>query len=276
MAKPSHDRFVKSCPCGTVLFREGDAGDRMFVIESGRVEVIKLVGDVRFVLATLGPGDSVGEMALLDRRPRFADAVVAEDCRLVVIDASTFDQLVRENGEVAVRIMRKLSERLREANLTIEGFLVQSGAATAVKALRDQAGPTTSERRGFRLLPQSSSPQSLAGLAGLALPEARAVWDRLHEAGLLKSSDGKVQLAPDAAVDDFLAYLELKQKYDPLMVQELAEVTGLGLEEAHGVVRRIFASRLPGTPGGLVDSYQQYLALKRRFEYPDPVPAAPS
>lgn len=266
MGTPSLDRYVKPCPRGTVLFEEGQPGDRMYVIQSGRVQIVKRIGEQRFPLASLGPGDSFGEMSLLDGLPRSADAVVSEDSKLLVVERETFDQLVRENGEVAVRLMRKLSERLREANRTIEGFLAQNGAVVAVQLLRSLAGPGPDERP----LPREATPQALATRAGLPLSEARAVWDRLKAAGLLTESAGLMRLGADSLVEEYLTYLELKQKYDPLTVHELAEVTGLHEDEVHRVARRVLASRLPnGEASGLVDAYQQYLTLKRRFEYHD-------
>ena len=267
MGNPSLDRYVKPFARGTVLFEEGQPGDRMYVIQSGRVQIIKRVGEMRFPLANLGPGDCVGEMALLDGQPRSADAVVDADGTLLVIERATFEQLLRDNGEIAVRIMRKLSERLREANRTIEGFLAQNGALFAVKMLRDMAPPGD----GFRELPAEAGPQALAAKAGLSLSEAKAAWDRLRFAGVIDEKDGRSRLAPNADVEDYLAYLEMKQKYDPMTVRELAEVTGLAEDEVHRVVRRVLANRLPAGPeqGQLIDSYQKYLTLKRRFEYPD-------
>jgi CRP-like cAMP-binding protein len=265
MVKASLDRYLKPCPSGTILFQEGEPGDRMFVIQTGRVQIVKRVGDVRFPLADLGPGDCVGEMALLDGQPRSADAVAAEDSTLLVVERGTFETLIRENGEVAVRIMRKLSERLREANRAIEGFLAQNGTLSALRLLRGMAagGP------GFRPLPPQATPHALAAQAGMPLSEAEAVWGRLKAAGVLAVVDGQTRLAPEGTLDDYLAYLDLKQKYDPMTVRELAEVTGLAEDEVHRLVRRVMSNRLPGGGGGLVDSYQQFLALKRRFEYPE-------
>ncbi len=264
MGKETLDRYLKPCPQGTVLFQEGEPGDRMFVIQTGRVQIVKRVGEVRFPLATLGPGDCVGEMALLDGQPRSADAVATEDSTLLVVEQGTFESLIRENGEVAVRIMRKLSERLREANRTIEGFLARNGTLSALELLRGMAaaGP------GFRALPREVSASLVAAKAGMPLSEAEAVWKGLLAAGIVAEADGVLRLAPDGTLDDYLAYLDLKQKYDPMTVRELAEATGLSEDEVHRVVRRVLTSRLPGG-GGLVDSYQQFLALKRRFEYPE-------
>ncbi|MFN7134773.1 MAG: Crp/Fnr family transcriptional regulator [Myxococcales bacterium] len=270
MQKQPLERYTQPCPKGTVLFEEGQPGDRMYVIQSGRVQVIKKVGETRVTIAQLGPGDCVGEMAILDGQPRSADAVVIEDAVLVVLDRGTFEQMVREHGEIAVRIMRKLSQRLREANRTIQNFLAENGSLRAVEFLRALAGQN--ETAQYRPLPRGTTPQTVAARAGLSLQEAQEVWERLRAAGVIDDAGGQVALAPDATVDDYLRYLDLKQKYDPLTVRELAEMTGLPEDEVHRVVRRVLMSRLETEQSnGLADSYQHFLALKKRFEYLDRV-----
>jgi CRP-like cAMP-binding protein len=257
-------RYTRSYEKGAVLFEEGQAGDCMYVIQSGRVEIVKQLGAQRVTIAVLGAGDCVGEMAVLERQPRSAGAVIAEPAELVVLDRDTFESLVRENGEIAVRIMRKLSQRLREANRQIENFLVRSGAMRAVEWLRGIAG--VGRAGNPRPLPEGTTAQTLASRAGLSLQEARTVWGRLRAAGVLDDAGEPATLAPEPVVDDYLAYLELKQTYDPLTARELAELTGLSEEEVHRVARRVLDRKLADS-GPLVDSYQQFLTLKRRFEY---------
>ncbi|HCF56486.1 MAG TPA: Crp/Fnr family transcriptional regulator [Myxococcales bacterium] len=267
MAEALLERYTGSYPKGTVLFDEGEPGDRMFVIHSGRVEVVKRVGSERLTIAELGPGESVGEMAILDGQPRSASAVVCEDAVLVVLDSRTFESLIRQSGEIAVRILRKLSQRLREANRQIEGFVARNGTLAAVEALRGLAGP---EREGLRPLPLGTSARNLGARVGVGGREAETVWQRLRAAGVIVERDGEAALAPDPRVEEYLAYLDLKQRYDPLTVRELSEVSGLPEGEVHRVVRRMLASRLQAEQG-LVDPYQHFLSLKKRFEYLDRV-----
>ncbi len=264
MAQQPIERYTKPFPKGAVLFEEGQPGDCMYVIQSGQVEVSKRMGGQKLTLAVLGPGDCLGEMAILENQPRSADAVVSEAATMVVLDRKTFEMLVRENGEVAVRIMRKLSQRLREANRQIEGFLVHSGARRALELLRMMAPARGGQRRP---LPAGLDAQVLAGRAGLAPSEAQTIWRRLKAAGIIDAATDPATLADDALIDDYLAYLELKQTYDPLTARELAEMTGLSEEEVHRVARRVLDKRLADAGSQLVDSYQQFLNLKRRFEY---------
>jgi CRP/FNR family cyclic AMP-dependent transcriptional regulator len=94
---------------GQVIFQEGQPGDVMYVVQSGQVNI--LLNGAQFDLA--GPGDIVGEMALIDDRPRSATAVAATDCTLVPIDEQRFTFLVQQTPHFALTVMRIMADRLR-------------------------------------------------------------------------------------------------------------------------------------------------------------------
>ena len=118
------DRFAKDYEPGTVLFREGDPGDFMYVIQSGSVEIRREIGELERVLAVLPAGEFFGEMALINARPRSATAVVREPSRLLVIEPRTFEAMLRGRVEIAVRLIRTLASRLERANQQIELLLL--------------------------------------------------------------------------------------------------------------------------------------------------------
>jgi len=97
---------------GSFVFREGDTGSDMYIIESGSVEVLRGARGST-PIATLGPGDFFGEMAILEDQPRFAAVRAVSTSRLLRVDRAAFADMLRENFEIAVRIMRKLVARLR-------------------------------------------------------------------------------------------------------------------------------------------------------------------
>ena len=100
---------------GDEILVEGETGREMYVIEEGRVEIYRKVGDAERSLRVLEAGDFFGEMGLLDDQPRGASARAASDARLLLIDHTTFDQMLRQYPEVSIRIMRGLCQRLRAA-----------------------------------------------------------------------------------------------------------------------------------------------------------------
>jgi hypothetical protein len=119
MAESAKPPFSSQFKAGEFVFRESDPGSEMFIIQEGEVEIVKLVHGEERQLALLEEGDFFGEMALLEEMPRLASARAVTDCVLLRIDASTFDQMARHHPEIPVRMLRKLSGRLREANLAL-------------------------------------------------------------------------------------------------------------------------------------------------------------
>src|SRR6266487_3017259 len=106
------------CEVQKVLFRAGDAGDAMYVIERGKVRIcVQATDGHELTLAELGRGDFFGEMALLDGQRRSANAVVAEEARLAVLSREHFlSFIMRGNPNVALEMLSALANRLRRTD----------------------------------------------------------------------------------------------------------------------------------------------------------------
>ena len=105
---------------GDVIFQQGELGTEMFIIQEGEVDIVKHINGESHALSHLEKGDFFGEMAVLESVPRTADAIAKTEVRALVINGARFDEMLRKNPEVAVRIIRKYSKRLREANTLLE------------------------------------------------------------------------------------------------------------------------------------------------------------
>ena len=130
MANPFKDYIVK-LRAGDFVFKEGDPGTEMYIVQSGTVEVFSEGARGKSVLAVMEKGDFFGEMALLDGDPHMASARALEDVEVIEINSTLFDRMIKANAEIAVRMLRKLSIRLREANRILEKA---SSAAPATDA----------------------------------------------------------------------------------------------------------------------------------------------
>ena len=107
-----HETAALQLAPGDSLFREGDKGEKTYVLLEGEMEI--LLGD--FVLETVGPGALIGEMALIDESPRTASAVAKTSCRLAEIDRRRFHFLVQQTPHFATHVMKTLADRLRHMN----------------------------------------------------------------------------------------------------------------------------------------------------------------
>jgi CRP/FNR family cyclic AMP-dependent transcriptional regulator len=117
---------------GQLIFREGEIGEKLYLVLGGNVRISKRIQGVgEEALAILEPGSCFGEMALIDNFPRSADARAHSDCLLSVIRKGDLEDLLRVDHELAyeilLRFVKVLSSRLRETNEKIKVFFALSG-----------------------------------------------------------------------------------------------------------------------------------------------------
>ena len=131
---------------------------------------------------------------------------------------------MRNNGEVALRLLRRLSARLRESNRQIRNFLSADAMSRAVEVLRALAGPPGED--GFRAVPPDVGPERIATRIP-PMREEPALWDRLRRARLVREVGLRAELAPAEVVDAYLRYVELRARFQALAAREVDEVGGL-------------------------------------------------
>ncbi|RKX79591.1 MAG: hypothetical protein DRP70_04250 [Spirochaetes bacterium] len=119
--KTTYSRNVQSLGNHEIIFREGDMGKHMYVILDGNVEIRKRTGEkTTRTMITLKKGDIFGEMAVVEGKGRSATAIACSDCRLLRLDEAAFYDLVKQNSDFAVKMIKTLSSRLRSADNLIE------------------------------------------------------------------------------------------------------------------------------------------------------------
>ena len=114
LAKSCHERKYSA---GSTLVRQGDTGVGLYVITSGHVRITQTNNPDRaeLVLNTLGPGDVMGEMALLDDLPRSATATAIDDVTALLLPVWEFRTTVQSHPEIGLKLLSVLSRRLRKA-----------------------------------------------------------------------------------------------------------------------------------------------------------------
>jgi CRP-like cAMP-binding protein len=207
-------RYGKEFPRGTVLFREGEPGKEMFVLQAGKVAIMKKVRDAEKLLATLGPGEFFGEMAIISNKPRNASAVVADDAKVLVIDPKTFEGMIRGNSEIAVRMIKKLADRLSEADAQIENLLLSDPTSRVIhrilSACQSRGRP---QEEGIEIdFVVRDLPRELS----VGEPAIRFTIDKLERSGLIERSGDRMTVYDTARLHEYLRYLEMRWKFGDL------------------------------------------------------------
>lgn len=127
----------RHCMAGEVVFREGDAPDAAYLIERGRVLVSAEQGGREVTLGTLGPGDLLGEMAVIDASPRTATAVALDDCVMLSIDRDQIRERLQQTDPVVRALLEGQLKRYRGALAAMQGKAI---ADSGLQAPAEQAG----------------------------------------------------------------------------------------------------------------------------------------
>jgi CRP/FNR family transcriptional regulator, cyclic AMP receptor protein len=208
MSDPLFSRFGRDSCAGEVLFREGERGEEMFVIQSGLVRISKRVAGSERSLATLGRGEFIGEMAILNEKPRTATATVLEDSKLLVIGAKTLEMMISNNAEIALRLIKKLARRLDSADELVRILMNPDPEARVMLGLKRQV-ETFGEETGTGVKLRLSA-EALAQEVGSDVEHVHDVLRRLTRLQIASQTEGgsAIVVADAGRLLEFLEFLE--------------------------------------------------------------------
>jgi len=173
-------------PAGTHFITADQPGEVVYVLLTGTVKIYVNRSDGReVILAFLGPGDTVGEMSLVDSAGRSANVMTTEPSRLVWLDRATFQGCLRTMAPLANNLVRLLANRLRFANEQIQALCtldVPGRVARQILALSDRYG---TERQGEVVIPIRLTQSDLADLVGASRERVNQVIVELKSRGII-------------------------------------------------------------------------------------------
>lgn len=206
-------RFTKRFPRGTVLFNEGDEGEDMFIIRSGRVAIKKRVAHGEITVAVLEKGDFFGEMAVLERIPRTAGAEMVEDGDLIVIGSDIFGDMVKANPEIAVRMLRKYSLRLRETTKQLEDLKRVDAAAVLSTPTGSPPEPAVEPSR-------PAAPQQTEALAYFISKASGNVFPVFKGDSLIGRYDSVTGMTPDVDLTNEDSARNISRRHARLLLRD--------------------------------------------------------
>ena len=202
-------RFGRRYTAGQVIFQEGEPGAECFILQEGRVRLVKRVRLVEKSLLILKPGDLFGENALLESAPRASTAVALTDVVLLALDAHTFETLVGGDPAVALRLVRVLVRRVREAEDQIENMLLRDNQSKIVNTILKLCDERTASGQPSVL---SLSPIELSSRVGLDVDAVKRGVQQLRDAQYLTIADETIAVADVEALRGLYRLLGMKEE----------------------------------------------------------------
>jgi CRP-like cAMP-binding protein len=196
---------TRSFPAGTTVFREGDDSDTCYIVRTGHARAQREHVDGRQItLATFGPGDIFGELALFDDERRSATIEAIDDLEVLAIAGRDMRRLMTRHGDIAVKLASALGRRLRAANerLARQSFqTVQSRVAAVLRQLVEQA---QAEGAGDRDVAITATQADLAKLAGSSRESASRFLAVLERAHVISQGRGRLTVHDPAALKGYV------------------------------------------------------------------------
>lgn len=173
-------------PANSILFTEGEIGDRAYVIISGEIEITKESGGREVLLATKYSGDVIGEMSLLEQSPRFASGRTLTECTLITISHKNLESLMDTNPSVARVLLSMITTRLRSTELVLQQSekMAQLGTLTAGIA-HELNNPSSAVQRGSEQLQTSIVYFQQIYQEFYSLEFTKANWEKVEELRVL-------------------------------------------------------------------------------------------
>jgi CRP/FNR family transcriptional regulator, cyclic AMP receptor protein len=210
-------RYGRRFSAGTVLFRDGEPATEAFLLQDGRVRLLKQAGRMERSLRVVRPGDLFGESALLRGAARSSTAVALDDVVTLAFDHATFEQVLATSPEVAGRVLNQLIRRMRDAEDQIEILMLRDGQSKVVVALmklaqQEQLTAPDGPRDAPGQISLTLSPLELSAQVGLDVDTVKRIVAQLRETGHIRIQDERVEVPNLESLRDLYSLLGLKDQ----------------------------------------------------------------
>jgi len=168
-------RFAKTFQPGEMIFSEFEPGDNFYLIQAGRVQLVKLIGDIEKTLDILQPSEMFGEMAILENSPRSATAIALDTVKVLEFNSKNFDILMMGNPQIALKLLKMFCKRIYDSKRRFMILTLDEPPAKIadVFLMLDESQPDidrTSERREFK-----TTVDNIAQWAGMTVNQTREI-----------------------------------------------------------------------------------------------------
>jgi CRP-like cAMP-binding protein len=209
LSEPELERIAplavaRSFPKGARVFQQGDRSDACYLIRSGEVRVTREHSDGRAIaLATLGPGEIFGELAMLDGEVRSASVEAVSDVELLALSAADMRGLLARNPEITAKLVVALTRRVRETNERVARQSFQTVPSRVAGVLSQLVAEESSEggREGLTI---RMTQADLAQLAGTSRESVSRFLAMLERAGVVKVGRGRVTVLEPSRLRSYI------------------------------------------------------------------------
>ena len=202
-------RFARTYQAGEMIFSEFEPGDTFYLIQSGRVQLVKLVGDYEKTLDILQPSEMFGEMAILENSPRSATAIALDTVTVLEFNSQNFEVLMLGNPQIALKLLKMFCKRIYDSKRRVMILTLDEPQAKVadVFLMLDESQidiDKSSERREFMV-----TVDGVAHWAGMAVNETKVILGHFVNQSRVEILKDKIIVKN---INDFARFVNSRRK----------------------------------------------------------------
>jgi CRP-like cAMP-binding protein len=209
----------------TMLFAEGEPGDELFIIQKGSIKITKIVDHKEVLLAMLKPGDILGEMAVLEGKPRAASALAYEDCDVMVVNKANFELMIKDQPQIIAKITTLLADRIWLMYKQLANALIKNPMGRMYDALLIQLEKNRITLDGETSYIFTFGLPELINMVGLPEKQGTAVFTEMLENKELEIVGSKIRTTSTAEILKQSEYFRKMDKIEKAKREKRLSVT---------------------------------------------------
>lgn len=212
--KIADDQMSRIYPDKSILFLENEPGEEVYIVQQGKIKITKIVGNQEVLLAVLNPGDTVGEMALIEDKLRSANAIAFGQAKVLVITKANFQIMVQQRPEIYIKVIQILSERIWIAYRQLENLAIPDDYGRILDLMLIQVQKMRIPLEAHAVFRFDFGVEDLLKMAGYDQDKGYTFVTRLFEDSNYKLDNGKIVTMSLEELSKQVALYRKKMKKD--------------------------------------------------------------
>ena len=204
------ERFGVTFEQGDIVFCEFEPGDTFYLIQTGRIQLVRILGDIEKTVDILMPGEMFGEMAILEEAPRSATAIALDRVQLLEFNRENFEILMQGNPQIALGLLKLFSKRIYDQKRRFMILTLNDIEARVADVFLMLAENNTEADGELETIDFQATADDIAHWAGMSPGECREIIDRF-------AKQRRIEVYPDRIVvrniNDFVRFVGSRRKY---------------------------------------------------------------
>lgn len=204
-------KYKRAFKRGTILYKSGDPGREVFIIQSGLIKLVKETANFPIILAILERGEFFGDIGVFDDSDRYSKAEVLIDAELVVIPKYDFEKMIVKNNEIAVRMLKKYSLRIKHLYQQMVKILAEDDKSRILKTVLHLMKRFGKNIEGKTVIDVPFTIQDIAGLSATPPLLTEKIMNDLISGGMIVMAEERIIFTNKEKLYKFVEYLKWRK-----------------------------------------------------------------